>query len=244
MSVNIALRLSSDVGNQLAFGADGGLYTPPVVPRGGPAGYTIDNSWATAAANTTYYFAFPGTSTVSPVAMNGTMALVWPFVFTRNCKISALGLNITTAGAGSTVYHSAFASDPTTGAPAGKISDVASTAGTATGVVSSAILDTTTVWQAHTLYWMTSWAYSTGSTYPGVTMRTAGFVAPIRLATAPTASTWFTSFGAVAYYDNARTWGTLTSAPASLSATPPTGSASPGSGFSNAPHVWLGLLNV
>jgi hypothetical protein len=239
MAVTVSARLSTDVGNGLSFGSDTGLYGAGAQPRGGAIGWTLDNSWGTA-TGTTYYYYLP-TATAPATAFTSGTAILWPLVFSRNAKFGGISQYVSTAGAGSQVYQSAFASDPSTGAPAAKITDIGWGNGAATGPQAFTMLDNTTTFYANTLYWMCTWAYTT-SAMPSINMRNIGQLTSIRLPAAPTSASYFSSTGVISLLDTSVTWNTRTTAPSTVAPAAISASA-PGSNVS-APHFALGIANA
>lgn len=239
MAVTVDAKLSTDTGNSLSFGTDNGIYGPLVSPRGGSQWWTLDNSFVGPSATTYWYLLGPTTSAQSWIS--GT-AWISPFVVSRSCKIASLYHYVSTAGAGSQIYHASFASDPTTGLPTNKIVDVGYCAGTGVGAIAHTMLDTATVYTANTLYWMCSWAYTTSGTPSGY-FRNIGQQATVRLPVAPTGVTWFSSGGMLSYQDTTSGWTTKQAAPTSLSLNAPSASGGPGSAI-YAPSLAWGLQNV
>lgn len=234
MAIGVQLRPSTDSGNGITIGSDRGLRLVTTAGRGGTLPYSIDNSWSSPAAATSYYYSFPS-FTVSNYAPASGLALVWPFVVTRDARLTALSAQILSA-AGSGYYHATFASDPANGLPAAKIADVANVSTAAAAVAAASMLTTTPVYTANTLYWMCSWI--NGGT-PTISHRnfTGSPATPLRLLTAPTLVTQFTgSWGSLP--ETASGWAARTTAPSTLAIT----TATVPNGY--APQLWMGLLNV
>lgn len=237
MAVTVSARLSTDSGNALSFGSDTGLYGAlPNPVRGGAQAWTIDNSWGTAVGTSYYYYLGNLSVAASPTA--GT-AYIWPIVFSRAAKFTSLQLYVSTAGAGSSLYHSVYSSD-TTGLPSAKLSDLGYGSTAATGVVNHTMTDTTTVWQPYTLYWVCSWI-NTSSASPTFYMRNIG-TSSIRLSVAPTGVGWWSSTGALSLLDTTSGWTTRTTGPASL-VIAANSTTAPGQSI-YAPNLALGIANV
>jgi hypothetical protein len=75
---------------------------------------------------------------LSNLALAANAAYYVPIFLPRRTPISAIGLNVSTAGTGSTIRLGAFTMDPTTGKPAAIVFDAGTVAGTATGAVNVA----------------------------------------------------------------------------------------------------------
>lgn len=248
MSVSVALKLSTDNGNLLSFGSDNGLYaaSSAALPRGGPYGTIVDNSWASASAGTPFYYTL-GTTAISNTAIPANTAIVWPIMFARACKFTGAGLNVAAAGAGSRVYTAMYTSDANTGLPAQKITDLAYWTTTATGVASCQNLETNSYsWQPYVLYWVATWAYTT-SAYPSITMRnnSSGGIASARIITGlPTVTTFYTGAVPISYTDTATTWSSQMTGPNTLSPNLLSGTTGAVATNSQAPFIWWGLINV
>lgn len=239
MAVTVSARLSTDAGNQLGFGTDTGLFGAVPVARGGSPTWVFDNSWPSPAGTTYYYTPATGASAQASIAA-GT-AYVWPFMFSRAARLTALTGYVWTAGAGSTLYHSSFTSDATTGLPGTKIIDVANLSGATAANSVYTMTDTATTYAANTLYWMCSWTYTT-SALPSIAMRNLSFMQGIRMPSAPTGSTYFSSGGVFSLLDTSQTWASRTTAPTTLNPAAPA-VAAPGNGV-YAPQLVFGLANV
>lgn len=240
MAVTVSARLSTDAGNGLTFGSDTGLYgaLPGGVVRGGAQAWTVDNSWGTATGVPYFYYLGMTSSAVAAVA--GT-AYVWPLVLSRAARFTALSAYVSSAAANSGLYHAVYASDPVTGNPAAKLTDLGFSAATVAGPAAHTMTDTTTVWQPYTLYWVASWI-STTSAVPTLYMRSIAAAGSIRLTVAPTGVAWFNAPGALSLLDTTSGWAARTSGPGTL--TIAANSATTAGQSAYAPQLALGLANA
>lgn len=230
MSSTIAINLSSDSGNTLAFGTDGGLLCPqPAInQRGGVFSYAIDNSWGT--ASTPYHYPLSGAGGTTTMNSGLGNCQLWPLMITRDARCVGGTINVTTAAAGSQYYHSVYASDPSTGNPGAKVADLLYFQCATTGVRAATARDTTTVLSAYKLYWMASWYNGAAAT---VTARTSSFCFPYRAATLTASNFTTTYFGTS---DTTANWSSLSNAPATVTLS--------GSTTSLLPMMWFGFANV
>jgi hypothetical protein len=240
------LRPSADAGNALYIGTDGGLGGVKL-----PAGQygniltTVDNSWATVASGATYYYSLPQlTNTTTTVS---TTAYFQPFMLTRSGVFTAAYANIVSANntGGWTWYNTVYASDATTGLPAGKVTDLFrfGAAGTSNNAVLAAtVTDTTTTFTGQTLYWLASWSV-TAANYPTSTFRTADSRLSTRVHATGTGypSGTYPTQGYIGYA--VPNWGANTAGPASVAASFVTGNLTTYASTS-VPSFWFGIKNV
>jgi hypothetical protein len=246
MAVSVVLRTSADSANAATFGSDGGLYASAgVAPRLGTYEFSIDNSWG-APSTTNYAYVLPAVNAAN-AAMVANYAYMQPVMFARNCTIQGLKLSCTTAGTSSYVYLASYAASTVTGMPAAKIVDVGNTYTNTTGVKDFAMTDTSTVYQAGTIYWFTTWAYTT-SGYPTISMRCGLYSHPaIRVAYAapPSNAGFFTGNTQLSFMDNSVSWSTLTSAAATVTPNTPSSTVVPAATTgAYSPQFWWYLQNV
>lgn len=221
MTNTITAKVSADASNAVTFGTDGGLYStgPTSPPRGGDYATTLDNSWA--AAGQAWWYSHPGYNALSITMTSGT-AFVFPVSVSRRARITAGVINVVTAGTGSTVYTSLYASEAVQGLPAAKLADLFSVAGTPAGLnAPTAAIDSTTSLDPFVRYWLAVWAYTT-SGLPSVSSRSGGSgygLGQIPRPTLPTAATTYTTVPQLGYLDTSVAWASRTTAPSTLGVT-------------------------
>lgn len=234
MPVVITAKVSTDANNRLSFGSDGGLYQVSAYTGGGGQSplWMIDNSWGAAGQTLAYTTTNMQYSTVS---MAPGTAWAIPFGVTRNCVIAGAQMNVTSVGAGSTIYQSLYSADANTGLPSAKLADLFSFSG-ATVATAGATLRSNYALTARTLYWQYVWAVTAA---PTVSARYGGGTAPIRSTAVPTTpASMFTSTIGSHYIDTSVAWGAQTTAPASTPT--PTTTVSTATAFQAAPMTyWL-----
>lgn len=161
MPINVIGRLSTDAGNVLQAGSDGGLYSSSGVYRGPASAYVIDNSWAAAGSGTQYWYSSQANQ--FGVYNNATFAissgLIWPVAFARDCTIGTSVIRTyTTTSAASTMYLAMYPSSTTTGLPGSKLVDLLSwSIPTTVSTVNSTQLNTSPTFRAGLLYWACAW---------------------------------------------------------------------------------------
>lgn len=238
MPVVFGAKTSTDAGNAVTFGTDGGLYAPAIGPYGGgaPFPYGIDNSWA--AAGQAFSYTQPTNGTTSVAIALGS-AQLFPLMFTRACRISQWMIYVSTASASGSLYLSTFAADPATGLPAGKIADLS---GVSTGAIgaSSRLVSNTTVYSPLTLYWVAAWpGAAAATTYSRYLSGPAN--GPMRQTAMPTTAAAFTTATNLAYPDTSVAWGSLIVAPATVA---PVTTVTTSGANTQPLMVWWELINA
>lgn len=235
MAVSVTLRTSADASNAVTFGSDTGLYVPAMgIPRGGAPGWTIDNSWASPAANTTYYYALGLSTAATFSAAMGTN--IWPLIVTRDTTCMSVTGWVSTAATSTTQYNALYASDATTGQPAAKIADWFKFTTTPAGLTNATVLSTQTL-TAHSLYWVAS--YFVGTSTAAVLARGVGNGL---IAQRVTGYNYMASANTqLGMSEGTASLWTSGTAPASLAAYTTQGSVT---GAGVAPAFWWGLKNV
>lgn len=215
MPLLIQAKRSADADNAVTFGADGGLYLPQsyVGGAGQSPSYMIDNNWGGPGQQVA--LPQPAIAFTSAVATLGT-AILYPFAVTRTCRLAGAQINVATAAAGSSVYHSLFAADPSTGAPAGKLADLCAFATATAGLATATLLAANYMFTARALYWLCAWSYAAA---PTISVRETTVNMPVRLTAAPTTVAGFYTKFNTGYPDTSVAWGTLTAAPATVAPT-------------------------
>jgi hypothetical protein len=236
MPISAVAKISTDVGNSVSAGSDGGLYFLSSTQRGANSQYIIDNSWGTQ-TGTTYWYALPSGLTPSTNTLAANTAYIFPLAVARNATIAASPLQVSVATTASAIYLSLYGSNASTGAPAAKLADLFSYSASAAAVVTPTVVTASPTLTAHTLYYAAVWAY--GGTCD-VRVRFGMPMQSVRWSTAATAH--LGSGGPMsAYYDTTSTWGSLTAGPATL--TPIANTAVSSISYA-PPHIWWGLTNV
>ncbi len=246
MALSVSVKSSSDTMNGLTFGTDAGLWSGGAPARGGQYNITIDNSWTPPDGATKYWYTLPSCGAVG-FSVPANTALIWPVMFSRACRVVDMLASVTTAGAGSQFYTSAYASNAATGLPAGKLTDLVRFDGSTTSSAKTGtLLAPSFVFAPGTIYWLASWIYTTGS-YCTMQMRSASAnnpYAPLRLPTVPTNVSWWGAGFHASLSETAASWATLTTGPATLSPTQPNVTVAPAAPHIYAPFFWWGLVNV
>jgi hypothetical protein len=249
MPISAVAKISTDSGNTVSAGSDGGLYMPSGLLRGPAAGYVIDNSWSAAGTGTQYWY----TSQASGFLLNQSItiypnqAIVTPLAFARDCTIGTSVVRTAGGGTGTpTMYLAVYANNTVTGLPGAKIVDLLSwSLPVAATTVNSTQVTASPTFKANLLYWACMW--TVGASTIGNIYGRIGQPAVVR-ATAtsgtPFANT-MTGSPEAAYIDATTASFTSGSGPASLTPITDTLSGSSQNNSSlNATHVWWGLTNV
>jgi hypothetical protein len=218
MPLVFGARLSTDAGNKVTFGSDGGLaLIPPYGVSGGINQlYTIDNTWVGSGQALAY--TLPCTTAGAAIAMPSNTAFVQPFAVARTAKPSGVSIYVSAAGAGGSLKCAVFAHDPAVGGAGAKVTDLWSIDTSASGVRTSAtMLDPSFTFVGRRLYWLAMWAAgATFNVWQTSDSPAYGTPTPLGQMQPPSTTGHFTAVNARGYWDTSVSWLSQTTAPTTL----------------------------
>ncbi len=235
MPVTLGIKASADVGNQVSFGTDSGIYVPTPARHSGSFLSTIDNNWGS--DSTTWYYAQTMASSNGAGSGNGGAigtAQLWPLMVTRTCRVTDVYYRVVSAVSVGTYYLSLYASDATLNTPGAKIVDIGSGPLTSAGHVRVQPGSTITL-TAGVQYWVAA-VQRTGTALANVNTRGPNF-GSLRLTGVPSYAL-FTGFTVMGYTDS--TFASASPATATPTAADPVNPSAP---FVYTPYLWWGLSN-
>lgn len=229
MPVVISAKTSTDAGNLVTLGSDGGLYAPTRDRGEANPTYLIDNSLANAGGAFNYPLGVPEGG--NPIALAANIGVLQPFMLRKAGAIT--GINVSVSTSGPVVYFTLYAPNPATGYPTSKVVDLGGqTAASGTilnpGITAAALSPFVMYWLA--IHVSASVTFTQRAAYNHLLMRQSAMPADISAAVG------------VAVHDNTSAWGTMTG-PATVTPITTVQTAATTPVAVTPPMVWLAITN-